>query len=121
MRVLIKLRPAPENPYPTAVYDAWEILLWVNTAGASLLHLNLLKTAVGGSSAGGNLAAIMCQKAVSLSPSSSNLVPKFLTQLLIVPVTDNTASISKNISWKENQYSRALPAAKMLWYRITIC
>jgi acetyl esterase/lipase len=89
----------------------------VNTTGASLLHLNLLKTAVGGSSAGGNLAAIMCQKAASLPPSSSNLVPNFLTQLLVVPVTNNTASTFNNVSWKENKYSPALPAAKMMWYR----
>lgn len=55
----------------------------------------------------------MCHKAVS-APAA---VPKFLTQLLIVPVMDNTATISNNISWGENQFSPALPAEKMLWYR----
>jgi acetyl esterase/lipase len=56
----------------------------------------------------------MCHKALS-APS---LVPSFKLQLLIVPVTDNTASPSpRTVSWKENQYSPALPAAKMMWYR----
>lgn len=65
----------------------------------------------GGSSAGGNLAAIMCQRAVERS------TPKFSLQLLSVPVTDNTANSTNNASWNENQHSPALPAAKMMWYR----
>lgn len=55
----------------------------------------------------------MCHKALS-APS---LVPKFLVQLLMVPVTDNTASVSTTLSWRENEHVCALPAAKMLWYR----
>ncbi len=55
----------------------------------------------------------MCHKALS-SPA---LVPSFKVQLLIVPVTDNTASPSRTVSWKENRFSPALPAEKMIWYR----
>lgn len=55
----------------------------------------------------------MCHKAAA-RPSS---VPKFLVQLLIVPVMDNTATPENNISWAENQFTPALPAEKMLWYR----
>ena len=65
----------------------------------------------GGSSAGGNLAAIMCQRAVDRGS------PHFSLQLLSVPVTDNTADTTNNTSWSENQHSPALPAPKMLWYR----
>ncbi len=79
----------------------------------TLLSLDLSKVAIGGSSAGGNLAAIMCHKALS-APS---IVPKFLVQLLIVPVTDNTALPSNTASWKENEFTPALPAQKMIWYR----
>jgi len=106
-------RLAPENPYPAAVHDSWEALLWLNTTGAAHLSLDLSLSAVGGSSAGGNLAAIMCHKALS-TPS---LVPRFLTQLLIVPVMDNTALPKNTASWKENEFTPALPAAKMMWYR----
>ena len=106
-------RLAPENPYPAAVHDSWEALLWLQTTGLSLLQLNPSKVAIGGSSAGGNLAAVMCHKALS----SPTLVPSFKVQLLIVPVTDNTASTSRTVSWEENQFSPALPAEKMMWYR----
>ena len=53
----------------------------------------------------------MCQRAADRGS------PKFLLQLLSVPVMDNTADPSNNVSWKENQYTPALPAAKMHWYR----
>jgi triacylglycerol lipase len=110
----VPTRLAPENPFPAAVHDSWEALLWLQTTGHSLLHLDLSKAAIGGSSAGGNLTATMCHKAVAAPPS---LVPKFQVQLLIVPVTDNTADASNTLSWKENEFVPALPAAKMLWYR----
>ena len=38
-------------------------------------------------------------------------------QLLIVPVTDNTAFPSNNSSYNDNKFTPALPAEKMLWYR----
>lgn len=105
-------RLAPEDPFPAAVHDSWEAVVWVQSLGVSLLSLNLSKIATGGSSAGGNLAAIMCQK--SLEPSSP---VKFIMQILMVPVTDNTATVQNNHSWASNEFVPALPAAKMLWYR----
>lgn len=30
---------------------------------------------------------------------------------------DNTATVENNISWRENHFTPALPAEKMLWYR----
>ncbi|PHH71297.1 hypothetical protein CDD83_5226 [Cordyceps sp. RAO-2017] len=38
-------------------------------------------------------------------------------QLLSVPVVDNTADPSNNVSYAENEFAPALPADKMLWYR----
>jgi len=40
-------------------------------------------------------------------------------QLLIVPVTDNTATTSGEThrSWKDNEFTTWLPAAKMSWFR----
>jgi acetyl esterase/lipase len=111
-RTNVCTRLAPEDPYPAAVHDSWETLLWLQSTGASLLSCDLTKVAVGGSSAGGNLAAIMCHKALS-----SSHVPKIIAQLLIVPVMDNTAWTDTNVSYKENEFTAALPAVKMLWYR----
>lgn len=107
----VEHRLAPENPFPAAVHDSWEAVLWVQNEGSSLLSLDTKKMAVAGSSAGGNLAAVMTQKAQTAGG------PKFLVQLLIVPVMDNTADVSNNRSWKEFEFTAALPAEKMLWYR----
>ena len=68
--------------------------------------------AIGGSSAGGNLAAVMCHKGAALSTPIT-----FFTQLLIVPVTDNTALPSTNATYKSNEFTAALPAIKMMWHR----
>lgn len=51
------------------------------------------------------------------SLSRPELSIKFHAQVLIVPVTDNTATIANNWSWKEFQHTPALPAPKMMWYR----
>lgn len=66
----------------------------------------------GGSSAGGNLATIMTHKALELSPPVH-----FRSQLLSVPVTDNTATVANNESYRLYEHAPALPAAKMIWYR----
>lgn len=115
-------RLAPEHPYPAAVHDSWEALLWTVTKGAKVLNLDLLKLAIGGSSAGGNLAAILTQKALLLReqqprPSFLSQDIRFVKQLLIVPVTDNTATIETNPTYKAFEHTPALPPAKMLWYR----
>lgn len=63
---------------------------------------------------GGNLAAIVTHKAAQLSPPIS-----LLFQLLVVPVTDNTASETgvPHASWLENANTPALTPAKMMWFR----
>jgi acetyl esterase/lipase len=76
------MRLAPESPYPAAIHDSWEALLWLHSTGYKLLSLNPNKCAIGGSSAGGNLTAAMCHKAVS----APEIAPTFIVQLLIVPV-----------------------------------
>ncbi|KAK9897563.1 putative lipase [Cystobasidium minutum MCA 4210] len=111
--VTVDYRLAPENVWPAAVHDTWEALVWLKSEGAQLLKCDLSKVAIAGSSAGGNLAAIMTNKALE----SPELVPRFMFQLLVVPVTDNTADVSNNVSYKENENTAALPAVKMLWYR----
>ena len=63
---------------------------------------------------GGNLAAVLTHKAAQLYPP----IP-LIFQLLIVPVTDNTASSSgiPHASWRENKHAPWLTPARMLWFR----
>jgi acetyl esterase/lipase len=73
--VSVGYRLAPENPFPAAIDDCVAAIRWVAEHAAEL--------AVGGDSAGGNLAAVA---AVELRDTPVEL--RF--QLLIYPVTDGT-------------------------------
>ncbi|KDQ63587.1 hypothetical protein JAAARDRAFT_203007 [Jaapia argillacea MUCL 33604] len=112
--VHVDYRLAPEIPYPAAVDDAVDALERVYTRGSAELGVDVHKIAVGGSSSGGNLAAILAHKAHLLTPP----IP-LVFQLLIVPVTDNTADTSGTPypSWKENENTVWLSPERMLWFR----
>lgn len=118
--VSVDYRLAPENPFPAAVDDAWEAYLWLVNGGAERLGGNLKHLGAGGSSAGGNLTAILSHMIIDKRsekiPGVSPL-PLLKYQILIVPVTDNTASIETYETWKRYQHTAALPAEKMMWYR----
>ena len=91
--------------------DAWAALLWVVTEGKARLNINVDNLAVGGSSAGANLAAVMAQRAASRGG------PSIKTQLLNIPVTDNTQTVENSACWRDLQYSPALSADLMMWFR----
>jgi acetyl esterase/lipase len=112
---LIKTRLAPEDPYPAAVVDVWEALLWSISEGAVALKLDIQQYALAGASAGANLAAVMAQRLLSRPEVRSQIGIKL--QLLVVPVTDNTATVDNNPTWKAYEFTPALSAAKMMWYR----
>ncbi|CDK26529.1 unnamed protein product [Kuraishia capsulata CBS 1993] len=114
--VSVDYRLAPEHPYPAAVEDAWESYLWLANGGASLIGGDLTKLAAGGSSAGGNLTAILTHM-ITERQSSTPSLPSICFQLLVVPVTDNTADGDIYWTYDKFQNTAALPREKMLWYR----
>ncbi len=79
--VSVDYRLAPEHPYPIPLEDAYNSLLWIKENGQTIGG-NPQQIAVGGDSAGGNLAA-----AVALKARDEN-GPKISYQALIYPVTD---------------------------------
>ena len=88
----VDYRLAPENPFPAAINDCILATQWIHTHAQSL-KINPEKIAVGGDSAGGNLAAVTC---ISLKNSNS-FKPCF--QLLIYPMIDTHGqfeSLTKN-------------------------
>ncbi|KAF9262132.1 hypothetical protein L218DRAFT_960532 [Marasmius fiardii PR-910] len=112
----VDYRLSPEHKYPIAVEDAVESLQWVIMNGRKVLNIDVNKIAVGGSSSGGNLAAILALRAAEGSfnpPLPSPLV----FQLLIVPVTDNTASDGPGGLWEENKLSPWLSPGRMNWFK----
>ncbi|RHZ62621.1 hypothetical protein CDV55_105191 [Aspergillus turcosus] len=60
--VSVDYRLAPEHPYPAALNDAWAALQWV-LADPARYNIDVNRTLVGGTSAGANLAAVLCHQA----------------------------------------------------------
>ncbi|MEQ1684042.1 MAG: alpha/beta hydrolase [Burkholderiaceae bacterium] len=79
--VSIDYRLAPEHRFPAAVDDALAATRWIRRQAAEL-HLDASRLAVGGDSAGGNLAAV-----VSIAAREAGDLP-IAFQLLIYPATD---------------------------------
>ncbi len=79
--VAVDYRLGPEAPFPAAFDDAWAAWRWVVDHAAGL-GIDVDRIAVGGDSAGGNLAAIIAQETVRTGTPA----PAF--QLLIYPATD---------------------------------
>ena len=79
--VSVDYRMAPEHKFPAAVQDSAAATKWV-VGNAARLRIDPRRVAVGGDSAGGNLAAVM-----ALMARDGDL-PKLAFQLLIYPATD---------------------------------
>lgn len=77
----VDYRLAPEHPFPAAVEDAYAAYLWASADGERL-GTDPTRVAVGGDSAGGNLAAVVC-----LLARDEGTQPPAM-QLLIYPVAD---------------------------------
>jgi acetyl esterase len=77
----VAYRLAPEHRFPAAFSDAWAALGWA-AANAAWLGADPARLAVGGDSAGGNLAAVLAQRAAGAGS------PALALQLLIYPAVD---------------------------------
>lgn len=80
--VNINYRKAPQFPYPCAVNDAFDAVVWFYQ-NASQFDIDTSRMAIGGHSAGGNLAAVTCLRAVR-----ENAPFRFKVQILDYPPLD---------------------------------
>ncbi|WIX86368.1 alpha/beta hydrolase [Amycolatopsis sp. DG1A-15b] len=107
VRVLsIEYRLAPEFPFPAATEDALAAFEYA-VAKAGDLGADPARIAVGGDSAGGNLAAVTAQQAVR----RGGPVPAF--QLLIYPATDFARRYRSQDLFAENLF---LTDVHMKWF-----
>ena len=102
----VDYRLAPEFKYPTPVEDSYAGLQWV-AANATRIGLDPARIAVGGDSAGGNLAAVMALLA------RDRHGPRILLQVLIYPVTNHDFNAA---SYRENATGFVLSTEDMRWF-----
>jgi acetyl esterase/lipase len=74
-------RLAPEHPFPAAIDDGVCITNWI-ARNADELHIDCNRLVVAGDSAGGTIAAVVCQLA------ARGAGPRIALQVLLCPVTD---------------------------------
>ncbi len=104
--VSVEYRLAPEDRYPAAVDDAYAATRWCADR-ASELGIDASRIGVGGSSAGGNLAAVVALMA------RERHGPRLAFQLLHVPVTDHDLDTS---SYRTSGVGFGLTRSGMRWF-----
>jgi acetyl esterase len=104
--VSVDYRLAPEHRYPAAAEDCFAATKWV-AAHAAELGVDAKRIAIGGDSAGGNLAAVVALMA------RERRGPALRFQLLVYPVTD--ADFSRP-SYRENAEGYLLSTKAMEWF-----
>ncbi len=102
----VDYRMGPEHKFPAAVDDCWSATRWV-VEQASSLNIDPSRIAVGGDSAGGNLAAVIAL----MARDSQFSAIKF--QLLIYPVTELGSTLP---SHKTNGVGYLLSSRTMNWF-----
>jgi acetyl esterase len=100
--IAVDYRLAPEHPAPAALDDCIAATRWI-FANAKSLDADAARIAIGGDSAGGNLAALVAMHA--------GVTPVF--QLLVYPATDMRMDYP---SHRENAQGYLLTADSMKWF-----
>ncbi|MFV9453428.1 alpha/beta hydrolase [Rhodococcus sp. NM-2] len=105
--VLVNYRKAPEHPYPIAVNDAWTALTWTAARLAKIGGPDV-PLVVAGDSAGGNLAAVLTQRARDTAGA-----PPIALQVLAYPVTDSNLN---RASYADPENQLLVDRQSMVWF-----
>jgi acetyl esterase len=104
--IAVDYRLAPEHKFPAAADDAWAATRWI-VAHAAELDLDATRLAVGGDSAGGNLAAVVALMARDAGG------PAIRQQVLMYPVTD---VLRETRSYEDFAEGYMLTRESMRWF-----
>ncbi|MBW1943980.1 MAG: alpha/beta hydrolase [Deltaproteobacteria bacterium] len=106
--VSVDYRLSPEHKFPTAAEDAYAATRWVTENGPQI-GVDPARIAVGGDSAGGNLATVVCLMARERGG------PALVYQVLIYPVTDLSSADRK--SYRDHGEGYILTTESMAYFR----
>jgi acetyl esterase len=104
--VSVDYRLAPEHKFPAAAEDCYAATCWV-AANSARIGVDKARLAVGGDSAGGNLAAAVCLMARDRGG------PPLVFQLLVYPITDHSFDTE---SYRANAQGYLLTRERMEFY-----
>ncbi len=105
--IAVDYRLSPEHKFPAAVDDSYAATVWV-AANAERLGIDARRIAVGGDSAGGNLATVVAMRCRDAGG------PALAAQVLIYPVTDSSSL--ETGSHREFGEGYFLTGAAMEWF-----
>ena len=106
--VSVNYRKGPEHKFPAAAEDSFTALQWC-AENAAALGIDPAKIAVGGDSAGGNLAIVVAMLARDAG------APSVCFQLLVYPVADYRCASGSYDRYKTGY--GVLEAEAMLWFQ----
>ncbi|KAF2711137.1 alpha/beta-hydrolase [Pleomassaria siparia CBS 279.74] len=134
--ITVAYRLAPEHIFPAAIDDALAAMHWIHTQPLRpTTRLDLANVAIGGTSAGANIAIVL---ALRMLEDQTSFPWPLAALVLIVPVVDNTATIMTTTTtrsstdddddsqrereeeasiWYPNRHAPWLTSTRMLWYR----
>jgi acetyl esterase len=95
--ISVDYRLAPEHKFPAAVEDSWLATKWVSEHALEL-GIDPERIAVGGDSAGGTLATVVCHLAKQVG------APRLALQVLFCPVTDVSANSDSHKAYAERYF-----------------
>ncbi|MBK3493839.1 alpha/beta hydrolase [Viridibacillus sp. YIM B01967] len=104
--VSVDYRLAPESKFPAAIDDSYAVIEWL-IDNAEKLNIDATRIAVGGDSAGGNIAAVVSLKA------RNHGVNSIIQQVLLYPVTDYNLNTDSYLDFAEGYF---LTKETMQWF-----
>lgn len=97
--ISVDYRLAPEHPFPAAIQDCYAVFEWV-IRNVNELDGDSSSISIGGDSAGGNLATVVC---LMVRDRNKNVISK---QVLFYPVTDYFSVLNKTLYRSYEKYGQ---------------